>query len=1373
MTLDTTSPIIVPEPGGTTVGTDGFDYFNVNKGSGGESALSYTVFGEDGDDIFSMGNGDDVLFGGEGNDSFFGDGGNDVMTGGEGNDKFTFYAANGRNVSQDNLETDVITDFSAGDVIEIYPVGPDETPIKDVIQIVNTADGALISFSGNRNLNVELPGVNAEDLVVTPLGLFETSVTIELAPSSGTQPTNIPKPTATVAVEEPGIEPAPESVADTPVEPVEPNVEQRAVVDLASFDKVAIGDDGNDNLRAGNSDDYMEGGAGADRLNGQKGDDVIDGGEGDDYLIGHQGSDTGFTLTVSNASDSAEIEDGAVSNDALEASSDNIEVMTAPDPDASALPLPDEEDMYGSADEPYEDDTSADPGMDHGGMGHDHGGRGLNPNADASMQREHKAFMELIPVEGDPDVVTAQQMGAWSDPDTWGGTLPTDGQSVLIPEGISVYYDMVSDTRLDTVGVAGELHFARDEDTKMVVDSLLGTGSSLITIGEEGDPVAADVRTEIVIHADDGPIDPGVDPMQMGRGIVSMGETRIEGADKEDVARAIEDPMAGDASLQFDGVPDGWQVGDTLVITGTRYQKAEGSQDEVRTITAIEPDGTVRLDEPLVYNHDLPDGYGLELPVANHTRNVLVRSENPDDLDDRGHIMFMHNSDISVRNMEIVEMGRTDKSVPIDDRSAETPFDVENHQGRYALHIHRAGVAEPGGENEPAVLEGNAVWGSPGWGIVHHDSHANVNFNVVHGVDGGGIIAESGNETGEWVGNMVSGVRGNRDESEEFDREGGATHRQTWKGEREDTNDTFSNGVGMGMAANIFTLQDNIVTGSNLGMNFNRGTRNSDTRPGLIDSDPEVLADQFGFDPFIGETNTQPTQIYSRGHSGTEFYGNNQAYTSGPEGSNKVMDANQHMVESAVFVGNSQAVSLIYQKPYVFKDILIHGNGVEADGFVLGGSQDVHVVNSVIHDIPVVTAVGKNKIQYFDVELIDSALHNGDRKGLQEVPDFEFGAEVDVERSDLVVTGHRGGQDEPNIQIYLTKTDGMGEHEIAFSNTGFSWEWRSENPGVAPLSIGDENFPRDRSNSWWEVHAERYGFYEEPDGTLYIVIQPIMIEELIGSIGTIPVRIELDVNREDYPELSDDNLNGRLPEELRDNPVGEFRVLDLRTPGTIGPQNDDFAGEFPSSDTITWTRPDGTTTVEPPMDDPVTEEPTGDPEDPDADGPDQPVDESEVTEGMLPPDGAIVGTDGDDRLFTNGDDNVILGEGGNDHLRAGNNADYMDGGDGDDRMNGRRGDDVMYGGEGDDYLIGHQGSDTMTGGEGADTFDISSKQKGTDVITDFEVGVDTLRLDKVNYEGEALAQLFGDMGTETDGDMVLELDSNSTLILEGVTFDMF
>jgi len=79
----------------------------------------------------------------------------------------------------------------------------------------------------------------------------------------------------------------------------------------------------------------------------------------------------------------------------------------------------------------------------------------------------------------------------------------------------------------------------------------------------------------------------------------------------------------------------------------------------------------------------------------------------------------------------------------------------------------------------------------------------------------------------------------------------------------------------------------------------------------------------------------------------------------------------------------------------------------------------------------------------------------------------------------------------------------------------------------------------------------------------------------------------------------------------------------------------------------------------------------------------------------------------------------------------------------------------------------------MTGGEGADTFDISSKQKGTDVVTDFEVGVDTLRLDKVNYEGEALAQLFGDMGTETDGDMVLELDSNSTLILEGVTFDMF
>ena len=136
-------------------------------------------------------------------------------------------------------------------------------------------------------------------------------------------------------------------------------------------------------------------------------------------------------------------------------------------------------------------------------------------------------------------------------------------------------------------------------------------------------------------------------------------------------------------------------------------------------------------------------------------------------------------------------------------------------------------------------------------------------------------------------------------------------------------------------------------------------------------------------------------------------------------------------------------------------------------------------------------------------------------------------------------------------------------------------------------------------------------------------------------------------------------------------------------------------------------------------------------------------------------------------------DSVLIGGDGNDVLRTGNSADYIEGGAGDDRMNGRKGDDVMFGGEGDDYLIGHQGSDTMTGGEGADTFDISSRQKGTDVITDFEVGTDFLKIDGKLYDGDTMMELVDQFGTETDDGIMLELDGNSDVMLEGIFVDDF
>lgn len=54
------------------------------------------------------------------------------------------------------------------------------------------------------------------------------------------------------------------------------------------------------------------------------------------------------------------------------------------------------------------------------------------------------------------------------------------------------------------------------------------------------------------------------------------------------------------------------------------------------------------------------------------------------------------------------------------------------------------------------------------------------------------------------------------------------------------------------------------------------------------------------------------------------------------------------------------------------------------------------------------------------------------------------------------------------------------------------------------------------------------------------------------------------------------------------------------------------------------------------------------------------------------------------------------------------------------------GNDVLIGGSGTDRLWGMGGSNVLTGGTGADEFHVSRSVAGTDLITDFEVGVDKL-----------------------------------------------
>ncbi|MEQ8997305.1 MAG: PA14 domain-containing protein [Coleofasciculus sp. B1-GNL1-01] len=393
-------------------------------------------------------------------------------------------------------------------------------------------------------------------------------------------------------------------------------------------------------------------------------------------------------------------------------------------------------------------------------------------------QTEHLELLDLVPHSAATHV--AINDGSWFDPNTWEqGQVPGTDAKVVISEGVHVTYDAESDTRLETVRVDGTLEFAHNRNTKIVVDTFIASPTSTLTIGSEANPIQANKTARIVI-ANDGEIDANWDSTLISRGVITHGQVRIHGAEKLDFISLQTDASAGDNELVLnlpDGMttPAGWQVGDQLVLGGTSYNP-DGSdednsrfQDEVLTITEINGnriqftnnDITSGDNTVLRFDHQRPEGFedeDLNLYIANTSRNVIFETENAETVptQQRGHVMFMHNPDVEVQNAGFYNLGRTDKNQLVDDPGENvdgSPGSGTNPRGRYALHLHRTGAEDI--NSTPSLVKGNAIVGSPGWGIVHHDSHAVLEDNVVFDVVGSGIAAEAGNELGAWRNNIT------------------------------------------------------------------------------------------------------------------------------------------------------------------------------------------------------------------------------------------------------------------------------------------------------------------------------------------------------------------------------------------------------------------------------------------------------------------------------------------------------------------------------------------------------------------------------------------------------------------------------------------
>ncbi|MEL7357991.1 MAG: G8 domain-containing protein [Cyanobacteria bacterium J06560_6] len=671
----------------------------------------------------------------------------------------------------------------------------------------------------------------------------------------------------------------------------------------------------------------------------------------------------------------------------------------------------------------------------------------------AAMQQEHSDVNKLV---SSPPTHVAKQNGSWFNPDTWqGGKVPGDNAKVLIKKGVSVSYDGSSDARLHTLDVDGKLAFATNKSTKMVIDTFVVSSEGKLEIGTKGNPVRAGAKTEIII-ADNGPIDLKWDPKQLSRGLISHGDVQIHGQAKTSHLKVSKDPLAGDRTLTLESKPINWQVGDKIVLTGTRYittasdaQWEATIEDEEVTIAAISGN-KVTLKEKLKYNHKTPRG-DLKAYVANQSRNIVIASEKGEStpLGQRGHTMFMHSDDIDIRYVEFKDLGRTSKRSPIDGNLNGR----KNANGRYAAHIHRTGT-----DGDPAIMVGNVVDGSPGWGFTIHESSAILENNFAYDVDGGAFVTESGDETGAFRNNISIKTGGIYDHNE---KSGVNKH------------DFARSGVGFWFAGRLFENEGNVAAGSrNAGMFYmHRGSklvrpetddlpfpdaarnRNADGKV-TVDHAPiqgfkdnEVLASSVGLHVVknFPQQNNDLRSVLD-GFKGWEVeQGSSLQYTS------------HYTLNDFDLVGSKNA------RHWVSKGLNLQRNTQEMvfnnmtiDGFKVGIEAQQ---SSAGQSTPTLKDKG---FAWIDLEL----KNNQSKLKNIEIPPDEWLTKADInsnaklkftpsEAIDLEVT-NSDGKDAGYVQIKGTKTDSLGTIEMPFGNESLVMRY---NDVIALLEKGHYTLP--------------------------------------------------------------------------------------------------------------------------------------------------------------------------------------------------------------------------------------------------------------------------------------------------------------------------
>lgn len=335
-----------------------------------------------------------------------------------------------------------------------------------------------------------------------------------------------------------------------------------------------------------------------------------------------------------------------------------------------------------------------------------------------------------MPAPAQPPVLPVVK---WSNPATWGGSVPAAGDNVTLPMGKRIVLD-VSPPPLSgvTIPAGSALEFA-EQDLTLTTEWVMIHGE--LRIGSEAAPFT---HTAEIVFTN---TTPGEDIMGMGDRVLGVmdGVLELHGAPKLPWTRLSTTASAGSSTLSLETAPD-WTPGSALTLTSTDFNPNQTEQVVVQKVTGTQ----VTLATPLKFTH-----WGQATTLAGKTlqeraevglltHNIRLRAS--DDAVQTGlgaHVMVMGNSQVRIAGTEFTNVGQ------------------RNSLRRYPVHFHRLGHAPS------SYFQGNSVHNSFNRCVtVHGTSELRVQDNVTYNNVGHCIFLEDGDETANTItGNLVTLVR--------------------------------------------------------------------------------------------------------------------------------------------------------------------------------------------------------------------------------------------------------------------------------------------------------------------------------------------------------------------------------------------------------------------------------------------------------------------------------------------------------------------------------------------------------------------------------------------------------------------------------------